>query len=288
MSLALVARKDFQDAIRSRVLWLLSVLFVLFISAMVLAFSEFESFLAGGQPGAPPQGAAVNFNLYLFLAGATTLFVSVTALVASYKSVAGERESGQLKLLLGLPHSRRDVLLGKVVGRTGVIAVPLLAGFLVALGVAVVLGVDVVLAEYALFALLTALYALVYVAIVVGVSATTGSTTRATAGAISIFVVLEVLWEAVPTAVLFGYYVLTGQDVPTSTAAYPEWFHVVTRLAPSTAYNAARNAVLPKSASVAVPGDSFLLNDWLGFVVLAFWLVVPLAVGYWRFEVADL
>jgi ABC-2 type transport system permease protein len=148
--------------------------------------------------------------------------------------------------------------------------------------------VNVVVTEYAIFALLTVLYALVYVSIVVGVSAMASSTTQATAGAISIFVVLEVLWDLVPTVALFGYYYVTDQPIPVSAAEYPEWFYIVTRLAPTSAYNAARNAVLPKSASVSIDSSSFLLQDWLGFVVLGFWLVVPLVVGYWRFEAADL
>ena len=32
----------------------------------------------------------------------------------------------------------------------------------------------------------------------------------------------------------------------------------------------------------------FYLQDWFGFVVMAFWIVVPLAVGYLRFESTDL
>ncbi|WP_257300949.1 ABC transporter permease [Haloarchaeobius sp. FL176] len=287
MSLALVAKKDFQDASRSKVLWILSVLYVLLISAMVWAFAEFESLLAGGDAAAAAQ-QGVSFNLYLFMAGATTLFISATALVVSYKAIAGERESGQLKLLLGLPHSRVDVLLGKVIGRTAVLAAPVVLGFAVALLVAFALGVNVVVTEYAIFALLTVLYALVYVSIVVGVSAMASTTTQATAGAISIFVVLEVLWDLVPTVTLFGYYYITDQSLPISPAEYPEWYYVVTRLAPTSAYNAARNAVLPKSASVSIDSSSFLLQDWLGFVVLGLWLVVPLLVGYWRFEAADL
>ena len=287
MSLALVAKKDFQDASRSKVLWILSVLYVLLISAMVWAFAEFESLLAGDDAAAAAQ-QGVSFNLYLFMAGATTLFISATALVVSYKAIAGERESGQLKLLLGLPHSRVDVLLGKVIGRTAVLAAPVVLGFAVALLVAFALGVNVVVTEYAIFALLTVLYALVYVSIVVGVSAMASTTTQATAGAISIFVVLEVLWDLVPTVTLFGYYYITDQSLPVSPAEYPEWYYVVTRLAPTSAYNAARNAVLPKSASVSIDSSSFLLQDWLGFVVLGLWLVVPLLVGYWRFEAADL
>ncbi|MFC7167186.1 hypothetical protein [Halospeciosus flavus] len=39
---------------------------------------------------------------------------------------------------------------------------------------------------------------------------------------------------------------------------------------------------VPQSADVVV------LQDWFGAVVLCLWVVVPLAVGYWTFEHADL
>jgi len=53
------------------------------------------------------------------------------ALIAAYLAIAGERESGSLKLLLGLPPSRGEVLVGKFLGRSGVVAIGLVLGFLV-------------------------------------------------------------------------------------------------------------------------------------------------------------
>ena len=34
--------------------------------------------------------------------------------------------------------------------------------------------------------------------------------------------------------------------------------------------------------------DAFYLEPWFGFIVLAFWIALPLAVGYLRFESTDL
>jgi len=37
------------------------------------------------------------------------------------------------------------------------------------------------------------------------------------------------------------------------------------------------------------PGDApFYLQEWFGVVVLLFWLAVPVAIGYYRFERTDL
>jgi ABC-type transport system involved in multi-copper enzyme maturation permease subunit len=35
-------------------------------------------------------------------------------------------------------------------------------------------------------------------------------------------------------------------------------------------------------------GDSLLLSDGAMLAVLAFWTLVPLALGYWRFQRTDL
>lgn len=46
-----------------------------------------------------------------------------------YRAIVGERESGSLKFLLGLPHTRRDVILGKLIGRVSTVTVAVLVGF---------------------------------------------------------------------------------------------------------------------------------------------------------------
>ncbi|QGN07316.1 ABC transporter [Halorhabdus sp. CBA1104] len=109
MSTLAVAKKDFRDALRSRALWGLSALFVLLSVLIAYAFGEFTT-----EMGVEEQTAE---GLAYFLASQIGLFVSVTAIVIAYKAIAGERESGSIKILLSLPHTRRDVLAGKVLGR---------------------------------------------------------------------------------------------------------------------------------------------------------------------------
>jgi len=52
-----------------------------------------------------------------------TLFLPLVAIFAGYAAISKERTGGSLKLLLSLPHSRKDVIIGKVVGRCGVVGV---------------------------------------------------------------------------------------------------------------------------------------------------------------------
>ncbi|SIQ80227.1 ABC-2 type transport system permease protein [Haladaptatus litoreus] len=280
MSWAVVARKDFQDARLSKTLWALSALFVLFAAGMAYIYAELPAL--GGE-----AGELSALGLMFFLAAPATLFVSITAVVVAAKSLAGERESGSMKLLLSYPHTRRDVVLGKVAGRAAVLALPIIVGFAVAAIVVLAKYATFTPVDYVVFVLLTVLYAFAYISLVVGLSATTGSGARATAMAIGLFVVLELLWDVVPLGAL---YLLEGRLVPIQE--YPNWALFLSGLTPSAAYTTAMGAVLPESPNAVLgigSGDvPFYLADWFGLVLLVAWAVVPVSLGYLRFRGADL
>lgn len=274
MSWTVVARKDFEDARRSRSLWALSGLFVLFVSGMIYLYTLLPEL----DPAASEE--LTTLGLLFFLSAPATLFISITAVVLAHRAIAGESESGSGKLLLSLPHTRRDVVLGKVVGRSAVLVLPIVAGLVVALAVVLALYAEFSAVDYAAFAAVTVLYALAYVSLVVALSATTTSTSRAAALAVGAFLVFELLWGAVVTGLV---YVADGF---TFTGVVPDWALFLNVLVPSAAYTNAVAGVLPgASASATVP---FYLHGWFSLLVLAFWAVVPVAFGYLRYRSADL
>ncbi|WP_181684920.1 ABC transporter permease [Halorhabdus salina] len=276
MSTLAVAKKDFQDALRSRALWGLSVLFILLSLFIAYAFAEFTT-----EMGIEEQTAE---GLAYFLASQIGLFVSVTAIVIAYKAIAGERESGSIKILLSLPHTRRDVLLGKVLGRSATLAVPTLIGLAAgaALG-SVLMGEFAVVALGALLAM-SLLFVVTYISIVVGLSALTGSTSRASMLTIGYFLVFEFLWGAVSFGVVW---LMNGFSLPSEM---PNWVFLVNQVPPSAAFTTGLTALMPGDIPAATDPDfqAFYATPWLGLVILAFWLVVPLAIGYWRFSKADI
>ncbi|QCC50304.1 ABC transporter permease subunit [Halapricum salinum] len=278
MSWSAVAKKDFTDALRSRAIWAISVVFILLSVVIAYVYGSFSA----DQLGTEEVTAE---GLVFFLASNITLFVSITALVIAYKSIAGERESGSLKILLSLPHTRRDVLLGKVLGRGAVLAIPVV----VALAIGAVVG-SAMLGEVAAQALLALLvvslvFTFAYVSVIVGLSAITGSTTRASMLTIGFFVLFEFLWGIVSIGIVWAS---NGFSLPQSTAAYPDWIFVVNQVPPSGAYTTFLYALVPGASGNAADIDAFYATPWLGAVVLLFWLVVPAALGYWRFSKADL
>lgn len=188
-----VARKDFQDAVRSYWVWGLSALFI-----TVLALPPVLIVLDVIQVGAAQGGenGELTTDIFVFLMRDTmTVLVPIIAIVVAYASIAGERDSGTLKLLLSLPHSRRDVVAGKVTGRSGVVVLPILLGFVVAAFVFLLTPVSLSGGSFAMFAVLTAILGVIFVAIAVGVSAGAQSSRRAMIGTVGVYVLFTLLWN---------------------------------------------------------------------------------------------
>ncbi|PSP93848.1 hypothetical protein BRC91_07915 [Halobacteriales archaeon QS_4_62_28] len=169
-----VAKKEFRDASRSKGLWLLTVVFVsVFILPVVLALYFSINLVSRG-------GADIGMQLLIstYYLNVVTILLPIIAIFIGYAAISKERTSGSLKLLLSLPNSRRDVVLGKVFGRCAVIAVPLAVAlglgalFFAASNIALKPGI------YAQFSLFTLALTVVFVAIAVSISGAVSTNTR--------------------------------------------------------------------------------------------------------------
>ena len=191
-----VSKKEFKDAIRSKGLWLLGAIFtILFVSPVAAAL--YLDFGAGtSQQAQAIQQQGMQFLLSNLYTNTVTLLVPIVAIFVGFAAISKERTSGSLKLLLSLPHSRRDVLIGKVVGRCAVLGVPLLA----ALGVTALFLVASEVAFkpelFGLFTLFSVLFALVFVAITVSVSAAFGKSLWSGAASFMIYFYFTFVWNA--------------------------------------------------------------------------------------------
>lgn len=280
MSWVAVAEKDFRDAIRSRLMLIVAGLFVLFLAGGAAIGTALG--LGGGD--------AVGLIMFFMLSG-TSVFVPIIAIGLAYRSIAGERDTGSLKILLSLPNSRADVVLGKFVGRSAVLAVAVFVGYAAGL-VAFVAAFDggIQFDTYVSFMATTLLLGFVFVSLTVGISAFTTSTFQAAVGAIGVFVVFEWLWGLLAQVL---WYVANDFEQPGLGAEPPDWLEFLFILNPSVSYDQATqwlfdtlsNAEEAQQASALEP---FGLEPWFGFVILAWWIALPLAIGYLRFEATDL
>jgi ABC-2 type transport system permease protein len=223
MSTLAVAEKDFRDSVRSRALVALVVLFGIFAVGGTYLFAAVVPSDATGNVGPA-------LNLLFSLSAPIAIFVPLIGIVTRYKAIVGERTSGTVKLLLSLPHTRRDVVLGKVVGRIGVLAVAIIIGFVAAGVVAFVFYDTFPATEYVLFTLATVLLGAVYLVFAVSLSASTGSRSVALWGALGFFIVFQFLWGILVNLVVF---VANGLTYPSDfsvlggyfpRASAPDWY----------------------------------------------------------------
>lgn len=296
MSWQAIARKDFQDSIRSGWVIGLSIVFLVLFVALSYFFAE-------GVGGAVQQqtGEQLSSDAFIsLLASFIGLMIPLVAIVLAYASVAGERDSGTLKLLLSLPHSRRDVVLGKIVGRSAVIVLPILVGFVAAAIVFLITPVTLEVGNYVAFALLSALLGIVFVCLAVGISAASGSRRQAMLGNVGIYVIFALFWGSFAEGLvsLLDEYTNTGFETLIQIQLATRLFN------PTDAYQSlaailwtgddlgARVALFGGFAGeiyadALAPLPAYFSDPVVALVFLA-WLAVPPVLGYLVFRDADL
>lgn len=292
MSLVAVLRKDFRDSVRSRSIWITVGVFSLFAGLLTFAYTNYfqpPALQSGGTPEQYTVGLALLFSGQILPGiGPVPLVVPIIGLLLGHKAIVGERETGQLKFLLGLPHSRADVVFGKLLGRAAVAGVAVVVGFLVA-ALLLVQGGGLAPGVFLGLVAVTLLFALAYVAVGIGISAGVSSGSSASVLLVAAFALFQVGWGGIFTIVRSVHY---QESTP------PDWFAFLRSIGPGNAYNGALNAALTaaggnvdellRGGRAGPTSEPFFLADWFGIVVLALWVVAPLAIGYVLFERADL
>lgn len=272
MSWRVLAGKDVRDAARSRTVWLVSALSLLVFGGVAVY---------QGSIGQPTLESLVGT-----LSNAVVQVVPALALLVGYKSVAGERSDGSLFLTLSVPHSRRDVTVGKFVGRTVVLLVPTLGALLVAGAIGAVRFGTEGIARFPWFLLVTALYGLTFVAVAVGISMTTTDDRRLTLGAVGAYVFLVNIYGTVHSLVL----VFLHRGQVRVLANLPDWALLYRLFQPSEAYYRLLRVGFDAApaARYLEAGAPFYVDWWMAPVVFAVYCAGALGLGYRRFRAGDL
>lgn len=265
MSIGTVARKDLADASRSKMLWAVMIL-VLLSTAGVTGLAAATS----GMPAREVFGLA-------FQLAVTTL--PIIALILAKGAITDERESGSLRVLLSLPPSRSDILVGKLLGRTVLMLIATLAGGLTTgLIVFALLGGEIgILIPFIGF---LGLMGVAFVAIGVGVSAASASDNRATAIAVGAYMILVALWNLIERGIQFGAVELGLMEA----SSQPAWLQLVGLFPPNNAAVAGFRATVDGQLF----GTDPFASVWLPVCFLLIWFILPVAGGYLSFRDAQI
>lgn len=265
MSFETVARKYAVDTHRTRAAWVATALFV-----VVFGFIGWNAGWGyDGRVGAFTTGGVQT---------AAGVLVPLVTVALGHGAVAGDRESGALRVLLAYPHSRRDVIAGAFLGRLLAVLLAVVAGLLAAAFAYTVRAGQLPEEEALTLAAFVLLWTLFGVSLAVAVSTLTSTGRRAVAGGLGAYVGFMFIWDWVPREAVNRIYP-REQRYPA-----PEWAQVWTNLDPISGFMDATNLLR------FTPNDPLAVYETLPFyaALLVVWTVIPMALALWRFPKADL
>jgi Cu-processing system permease protein len=262
-----IAQKEFWDRIRSR--WVLAVAVIFTAFALVIAYF-----------GAAQQGAVGFKGIELTIASLTSLviyLVPLIALILGYDAMVGERERGSLDLLLSLPITRLELLLGKYLGLAAALTLSTVAGFGL-VGVVLSYGIGMTgLLDYGGFILSTLLMGLAFLSLALLISVLATSKVTASGAAIALWFFYVLVYDLI----LLGLLVVTEGQYMSGL------FPVLLMMNPADIFRILNIFSLEEVKSLYGLATVFppaLANPWLLGSIMLFWILTPLGLAYAKFR----
>ncbi|HJV59452.1 MAG TPA: ABC transporter permease subunit [Albitalea sp.] len=263
----IVAAKEFRDRIRNR--WVLAVTIVFTLFALAIAYV-----------GAAQQGQVGLRGIDVTIASLVSLAIyllPLISLILGFDAIVGERERGSLDLLLAMPITRLELLLGKFIGLSAALACSTVAGFgLVGALLAVKLP-GAALYHYAGFVLSAVLLGVAFLSLAVTVSVFAVDRARASGAAIGLWFFFVLVFDLL----LLGALVVGGGKVGGGVFPY------LLLLNPADVFRILNIFGLDELRTLyglaTVFPEQLASPLLLGAVMLA-WITAPLGLAAWKFR----
>jgi Cu-processing system permease protein len=195
-AILIIAQKEITDGLRNR--WVLGA--TLLLAGLAFALSFLGS-APSGQLGVKPLAVVV-----VSLSSLTIFLMPLIALLISYDAIVGEIERGCMLLLLTYPVTKGQILIGKFLGHTGILAIATLVGYGAA-GIAVAWGGDTDATSWKAFANLivsSVMLGCAFIALAYWVSASVRERSTAAGIAIGIWFGMVVIYDLLLMGLLIG------------------------------------------------------------------------------------
>ncbi|MCB2019850.1 MAG: ABC transporter permease [Rhizobacter sp.] len=270
MNTLTLAAQELRVGLRNR--WVLAT--TLLLAALALSLTLLGSAPTGVVKADPLAVVVVS------LASLTIFLVPLIALLLSFDAIVGEHERGTLMLLLSYPVARWEVVLGKALGQTAILAIATVIGYGAA---AAVLWSQPGIGQaawgaFTMMVLTSIMLGASFVAM--GCLASTLVRERATAAglAVGVWLFFVLIYD---TALLGALVADQGRTVGR------RGLDVLLLLNPADVYrlfNTTASEAVSVYSGMAGPGDAAALPAPLYLVVLLAWIVVPLVLAILAFH----
>lgn len=281
MSTYTVARDDFRNLAGSSL-----------ILGVVGAFVGMVAFIFISEIGIYPDP----YRTLLDVTTAIILLGPVLLAPLAYQSIVGDRTSGRIKFAMGLPNSRREYFIGKVLSRFAVVTIATVGSVALGFVIAVVGFTNSPdIGRFVVFTVATLLYTLSFTSIFIGISALSKSRTVAMFASLAAYFVLVLFFLGVAPYInletfLAGIGNLLGTQISASTE------YLIKNLSPWVAYGGSTEPIYAGVADQyqripSVPPSrrsNVAAQTWFDASMLVAWIVIPLVVGFLKFRNAEL
>lgn len=262
-----IAGKEFRDHIRNR--WVLAVAVVFTLFALVIAYF-----------GAAQQGTVGLRSLDVTIASLVSLviyLVPLIALILGYDAIVGEREQGSLALLLSMPITPFELLIGKFAGLAAALAFSTVIGFGLAGGLITYRIGAGALYHYAGFVASAVLLGMAFLSMAMMVSVVARDRMGASGAAIALWFFYVLIYDLLLLGILVAAEGRYNLDL----------FPVLLLLNPADIFrilNIFGFEDVRKLYGLATTFPEIFANPWLLGPVMLFWIAAPLGVAAWRFK----
>ncbi len=264
---ATLAAKEFRDRMRNR--WVLAVALVFTVFSLVITY------FGGAQQGQlGPR--SIEFTI-ASLVSLVIYLIPLIALLLGFDAIVGERERGSLDLLLALPITRLELLLGKYLGLAAALTLSTLAGF----------ALDAVLLyqqfnwaglfQYLGFMLSSVMLGLSFLSLALLISVLVRERTRASGLAIALWFGFVLVFDLL----MLGLLVASGGEFGGEALAYVLLLNPADVFRILNVFSLDQVRTLYGLVSIVPPA---LANPWLMGAAMLAWIAGPLALASWRFR----
>ena len=262
-----IAAKEFRDRIRNR--WVLAVAIIFALFALAIAYF-----------GASQQGQVGFRSIDVTIASLVSLviyLVPLIALILGYDAIVGERERGSLELMLSMPITRFEILLGKYLGLAAALTCATVIGFGAGL---LPLSSELTVRDgfhYAGFVGSAILMGLAFLSISMLVSVVAQDRVRASGVAIALWFFFVLIFDLL----LMGALVLSQGSLGSTLFAVLLMFNPADVFRLMNIFNSEQVQNMYGLATVMPEG---LTDPGVLLAIMAAWIVVPFLIAYWRFS----
>jgi Cu-processing system permease protein len=275
--MAVIAKKEIMDNVRN--LWI--IIMTIIFAVLTIAMSAVGSYFSEDW-----QSLDVTVALMMSI---VQLLVPIIGLMIGYAAIVGEIEKGSMNMMVSLPVSRLQIIIGKLLGLGGVLSFTILIGFGIA---GIVIGImvpDVNYLEYLVFIIATILVGLVYLTVAFFFSTLFKKRSTALGGAIFLWFFFNMILPIIMLGIAWGGAALS--DI--ASGIVPDWYYLLDLINPMSVY-AALVFLNISGGSPTFGGSTPQLqypefySSGLMVLILLIWIVGFSALAYWRFSKKDI